>query len=489
MLERVRSLARFVTLAWAASGAEVVGNPPADYAVVVSSATLAAPDWRAVADALVAKHRARLLDYTSPVASVAPQLAALSPRYVCFVARPEEATREFVAETHRLIRRLDDDPWPDAFWGILTGYDATNALHIARQAAPLTVRKVASGTEVALELCEEGRWYCELNAGHSVSKQKGGVPVAAQGAVDSTEALVRSLNDYIPDLFVTSGHATERDWMIGFRYRSGFFKHAHGQLYGEDTQGRRFPIASPNPKVYLPVGNCLMGHLDRPDCMATAWMNSAGVHQMIGYTVPTWYGYMGWGLLDYFVEQPGRYTLEEAFRANQIALLHRLQSFFSDLVNAPVDEQGNPRVPIRLSEAARAAGLSVGDGRGLLFDRDMVAFYGDPAWIARMAEAPKAWDQRLTRTGDLFHFDITPRRGARTFSPINRNGVQRGGRPIIEFIPERVRDVQLLAGAELNPLIADDFILVPNPGVGAPGQTYKVTFRAQPVGPRFLPAP
>ena len=37
-----------MTLAWAASGAEVVGNRPADYAVVVSSATAAVPDWRAV---------------------------------------------------------------------------------------------------------------------------------------------------------------------------------------------------------------------------------------------------------------------------------------------------------------------------------------------------------------------------------------------------------------------------------------------------------
>jgi hypothetical protein len=255
MLERVRSLAWLMTLAWAASGAEVVGNPPAEYAVVVSLATLAAPDWRAVADALVAKHRAQLVGYTSPVTSVAPQLAAWSPRYVCFVARPEEATREFVAETHRLIRRLDDDPWPDAFWGILTGYDATNALHIARQAAPLTIRKVASGTEVALEVCEEGRWYCELNPGRSVSKE------------------------------------------------------------------------------------------------------------------------------------------------------------------------------------------------------------------------------------------ITPRRGERTFSPINRNGVQRGGRPILEFLPHRLREVRLLAGAELNPLIADDFILVPNPGVWEPGKTYRVTFRAQPAGPPMPSAP
>ncbi len=96
-----------------------------------------------------------------------------------------------------------------------------------------------------------------------------------------------------------------------------------GQLFGLDTHGQRYPIRSDNPKVYLPVGNCLMGHIDGPDAMALAFLNSAGVNQMIGYTVPRWYGYAGWGLLDYFVEQPGRFTLAEAFYANEQALVYR----------------------------------------------------------------------------------------------------------------------------------------------------------------------
>ena len=84
-------------------------------------------------------------------------------------------------------------------------------------------------------------------------------------------------------------------------------------MYGEDTRRQRIDVDSPNAKVYLPIGNCLMGHIDGPDAMALAWMNDVGVKQMIGYTVPTWFGYAGWGMLDYFVEQPGRYSLTEAF--------------------------------------------------------------------------------------------------------------------------------------------------------------------------------
>jgi len=47
----------------------------------------------------------------------------------------------------------------------------------------------------------------------------------------------------------------------------------------------------------LPVGNCPMGRIRDKQSMALAWMGSAGVNQMIGYIVSTWYGKGGWGIL------------------------------------------------------------------------------------------------------------------------------------------------------------------------------------------------
>ncbi len=194
------------------------------------------------------------------------------------------------------------------------------------------MKKVASGTEFATEMVAEGQWYDELVKNKRVRKEPGGKAEQLQGPDDTTKPLVDLLNSYKPDLMITSGHATERDWQIGFRFRSGQFRCAEGRLYGLDTQGAKHPIDSPNPKVYLPIGNCLMGHVKDRDSMALAWMNSAGVRQMIGYTVNTWYGYAGWGCLDYFVEQPGRYTFAEAFLANQHALIHRLETYFPSSV-------------------------------------------------------------------------------------------------------------------------------------------------------------
>jgi zinc protease len=422
------------------------------YAVVVSQATQADREWAPVVAALVEKHDAQVIAYDDSVEESLPALQSQFPRYVCFVAKPSEAGRKFVAQAHQLTRKLDDDIYTDALWGILTGFDAQNALEIARYKEPLLIGKAAGGTEIALPMCDAGVWYCELNKNKFVRKEAGKEPETKQGPDDTTEALVDVLNKYQPGLWVTSGHATEHDWQIGFRYRNGFFRSEGGQLYGLDTQQQRFDVKSPNPKVFMPIGNCLAGHIDGPEAMALAYMKSAGVRQMLGYTVPTWYGYGGWGCLDYFVEQPGRYTFTEAFFANHQALLHKLQA-----------SRGTP------------------DERGLAFDRDVVAFYGDPAWEARMAPHECAYSQKFSHEADRYVFEITPNRGADSFRPINTNGSQRGGRPIVEWLPERLTDIEIVEGRDLRPVIADNFILVPNPGTVDAERKYRVVFHAKPI--------
>jgi len=446
------------------------------YAVVVSKQTHGIAGWREVVDALLAKHDGKLVTYGESADESLAALRKQFPRHVCFVARPGEAGRAFVAQVHRLTRALDDDPYTDAIWGILTGYDAAAALRIAKQAEPLTVRRVAAGTDVALSHCPEGIWYCELVKNRMVRKDPGGRARAMKGPDDTTKALADALNEYKAQLFVTSGHATERDWQIGYRYRNGQFRCKGGQLYGLDTSRKTHPIRSASPKVYLAVGNCLIGHIRDRESMALAWMNGAGVCQMVGYTVPTWYGYGGWGMLDYFLEQPGRFTLAEAFFANQQALLHRLGTYFPDAARA--DPATARRLAVTVSPEAKQAGLKAHDARGLLFDRDHVAFYGDPAWSARMAPGPLGWQQKLTVDGKKYTFEITPKLGAKSYDPVNTNGSQRGGRPIVELLPHRVRNVKVLEGGELKALVTDNFLLVPTPCACRPNRTPRLVFEA-----------
>lgn len=459
-----------------------MAHAEADYAVVISKATIEDSGWKRVADTLLAKHQGQLVVYEKQVGQALETLRKMHPRYTCFVTAPDSVTRQFVADVHRMTRQYDDDPYCDTIWGILTGFDATNALAIASNNKPLTVHKVASHTDLAYEMVEQAVVFDELAKNKQVFKELGKNPVQSKGPDDTTEAMVNALNQFQPDLIVTSGHATEGNWQLGFAYKNGQFKSKSGKMTGWNTTGATFSVSSPNPKVYLPVGNCLMGHINGPDAMALAWMNSAGVQQMIGYTFPTWYGYAGWGCLDYFVEQPGRYTFAEAFQANECSLIQRLLTYAPQAATSPAELNGNPNFTGDLSAQAKVDGITREDINGLFFDRDVLVFYGDPKWEARMANLPKAWEQSLAQTNDIYTFTVTPNRGTNSFKPINSNGSQRGGRPIIQFFPHRLMDFTVLEGADLKPVLADDFLLIPNPGTCDPARQYVVKFRAKRIG-------
>ena len=412
--------------------------------------------------------------YPKSVWEARAALARLFPRYACFVVRPAEAGRAFVVAVHRMTRQLDEDPYTDTLWGILTGYEAADALRIARQAEPLIITRGAAGTGLDLKVFDSGCWFSEGERGAMWEKKPGGEPEKKKVNPDTTKALVDAFNVFKTQLFLTSGHATARDWQIGYSYKNGQFRCQRGQLFGLDLNRKVHPINSPNPKVYLPVGNCLMGLIPNRDCMALAFMRTGGVHQMVGYTVATWYGYGGWGIKDLFIGQPGRYTLSEAFYANNQALVHRLVTEFPRCANANVERYDLERDRQLLVKVAMRHGLIdrkkrrlLRDPLGLLWDRDTVAFYGDPAWDARLKPRPLPWDTRLTVADGLYTFELVAHRD--------------GGRPRppLHFLPHRVREVAIVEGADLEPLITDNFLLLPKPTKFEKGKTYRVVFKAR----------
>ncbi|MCX7872630.1 MAG: hypothetical protein N2487_05035 [Verrucomicrobiae bacterium] len=416
-----------------------------DYVVVTHQKNLGDVRWAEVVNFLRTKYGAGVVTYSNSVEEALVWLSRERPKYTAFVAQPLDVSREFVAKVHVLTRRLDDDPYGDTIWGIVTGFDAGNALELVGVKSPLIVRRAAGGTSIPLSHFAEGVWYSEGKAGFGMEKKRGEKPMEIKVPQDTTKLLVDELNGNA-DLFVTSGHATERDWQIGYTYKNGYFKSRAGDLFGEDIQGRRYEIKSKHPRVYLPVGNCLMGHIDGMDAMALAWMKSACVVQMIGYTVPTWFGYMGWGVLDYFVEQPGRFSLSEAFFANQQALLWCLEK--------------NPK------------------SKGHLFDRDVVAFYGDPAFEARLEKSEMQWEQILMEKEGVFTFTVRINDMERRFQLVDSNGSQRGGRPIFEFLPRRVGRCRVIEGNEFEPVITENFILVPQPAKGELTE-FKIVFKEE----------
>jgi zinc protease len=457
-----------LALVGAASAAEIAAwslpEPRGSYAVAVSRATYALPPWRAVVDALRTKHDGACILYSNNLTEARVPLAALHPRYVAIVARPEEAGLNFVVVAHRMLRTLDDDPYTDAMWGIVTGYTAEDALKLAKHREPLIVRRGLGGTS-ALDLGPfvEGRKFDEGNSGKYWIKAADGKTTEKPAPADTTALIIEALNKFQPDLFMTSGHATPDDWQIGYSHRDGQFRCSDGQIIGLDRKGLHFPVRSPNPKIYLPSGNCLIGQIHQPNCMALACLRSAGVVQMFGYVVPTFYGFAGWGVNDYFLGRPGSCTFAQAVLFNQLALVHELETRFPDLARKNLGTLDTNR----LGAEAKKLGTSDRDALGLLWDRDVLAFYGDPAWRAGFAKANLAWSAELKSIGDIHTLRLTTTRAGNW-----------GGRPQVFALPKRIGPATVQQGGAYKPVITDDFVLLPIKGDFTAGQTIEVVFRA-----------
>ena len=435
------------------------------YVVVASQETADTAGWKAVIAALREKYDAALILYPEgQISAVVPALKDLYPRYAAFVARPTEAGRAFVVAVHRLTRELDDDPYTDLRWAIVTGYEAADALRIARRSEPLVIKTAASSMGPgSFEHLEGGFASAETNPTNFWSKVDGGATVYKAVTPDATEALAHAFNTMPPDVFVTSGHATEHDWQVGYNVRGGQFRHKDGQLFALSTKGERHDITSPHAKIYMPLGNCLIGHIPGKDCMATAWMHTGGVYQMFGYTAVTFHGYMGWGLGSYFGNQ---YSLSEAFHFNNQSLIRELVTLYPDKAGVMFETYDHRHV----NALACKHGLRDGKLMGHLWDRDVVAFYGDPAWEARHALDNPAWRVTYRHAGEEVTIEVS----------VLRDGSW-GNRPLAVPFPERLGGIRTISCThEVEPLVTDDFALLPLMGKSrTAGERIRLTFGAR----------
>jgi len=461
----VRPIFMSVLAAILTAGAPVAAEErlPADerlYVVAVSDVTYADKDWRPVVDALVEKHAAKVVRYKGNVTSAKDALAAWMPDYICFVARPEEAGRGFVVAVSRMTRKLDNDFYTDALWGILTGYEAADALRIAKRKEPLTITRGASGAGAGvLGGLATGFASAETSVVRFWVKQ-GDKWEERRVTPDPAEALAEGFNTMRPQVFFTSGHATEHDWQIGYRVKAGQFRHKNGRLFSINTAGAVFKIDSPEPKVYLPMGNCLIGHVDRRDCMVTAWIHSGGVYQMYGYTAVTWNGLMGWGTKNRFAG--GGENLAEAFYWTNQGLLKTLHEKYAQFAGIDFETYDQRKISwlanrhklVRLNPKTNKPEMWR-DPMALLWDRDCVAFYGDPAWDARMPRRELDWTREWSGGTGAWTLTITPKKDAA------------GPGRLWLFLPERLTDVRVVKGADLVEAVTDNFIMArPKPKDG-----------------------
>ena len=485
------------------------------YAICVSKSTIEDPEWKEATTLLVQKHsekfNVQVLGWGGSPLACLEGLKKIQPTYVCFLAKHEEANQIFVQMCHIITRRIDDDPYTDAIWAILTGYDVNDVKRII--AAPdMKVDTCCAGFGLNLNQFKSGVWYSEGTKNHYGIKEADDVyQERKDGPDDTTHAIADAYGKN--QLFMTSGHASPRDWQIGYSYKNGYFFSKDGQLYGRTKDKEEFPITHTNSKVYLAVGNCLIGNIADKDTMALAHIHSGGVNMMAGYVQPTFFGYMGWGIRDYYVGQPGRFTAAEAFFANNQAITWHLNRVFPEYLNAYANAQSfigwkNPmlwndstmkQMKLEQKDAVQILpGLPEDEIQKLLtklfsqefilgmsFDLNMVALYGDPAWQNPMQSHNKSWKQKLTSkkldNGKTeWTLTIIPLKGEESFNSVCKEEPTKNGRPIFQFLPKRIKNVVIDENCkDLHATITENFILLPKTDAMSSGKEIVLKFTAE----------
>ncbi len=453
----------FVPAAPAGFGRRVGGKGSPGYFVIVEKGVFGNPGWKRVAERLAARHGGRILLWEGDLSRVGKALASASPRYAVLVCPPSQVTRGFVVRVNRCFRGIDRDPFWDVEWGIVTGYNWWDALALAEWKEPLLVKRIAAGCGMDLSYVREGVAYSECTPGEMVTKVPGRPPGKGTCPSDTTRLLVEELNLHRPDAFFTSGHATNRDWQIGYSYPNGMFRCKEGLLYGIDLKNRVFPVLSPNPKVYSPAGNCLMGLMGSKETMAAAWLRSAGVKQMTGYVVSTWFGAL-WAVNDYFLRLQGRWTFAESFHLCQQAIVAELVAEYPRFLGTVIDDYDKyERNLNRLWLFARKKKVSSKRVLGLLWDLDTLVLYGDPAWDARLERVKVPdWSTKVDFDGKRLVFRVETRRdGSWCRFPA-------------ALLPFGVKRWKVLEGKDLNPVVADDYLALPFKGKFRKGEVFQV---------------
>lgn len=411
-----------------------------EYTVILTEATAALPEWKKVADTLVAKYPGAELrvvpDFT--IEHCVKALQETQARYAAYVARPEETGRVATNVFHRAARRVDADPWGDCMWGVVTGYSAEDAQRIADARTPLVIKRMLGTTNVHYAPFEHS--FCITDwTGSPILEQNGYQepqsrlvdPESAEGKAGMQSIFGKEMSTQKPQFLITSSHATqfnlEMPFGKGLIFPSGnrFYQLPEAQMpyfgivLGHAMQGntqalaalakeKELPSIEPDgePRVWLAAGNCLFGDTyGSKESMAVTALSAYTCNQVVGYTVPSWFGEGGWGTLSMFVSNTTGTSLAEAWFLNNQFLLHKTIEIDEKLLQAEFNDD-RVTYQFQISINHSGAALRPDNARqavGLVHDRDTVAFYGDPAWSASVdsSQAPAPYSITWNDTNSL----------------------------------------------------------------------------------------
>ena len=417
---------------------------PSTYAVVIKQSTYNNPDWQAVAHALQERYHGQIFIWNNSLNEVQSDVADFHPAHIGFVCELSTASPGFVQDSvWPFTRLLDIDPYCDAVWGIITGYNAEDALNFVSGPTGFEVKTVLGGTSCCdLNYYTQGIGTSECTYGEYYVKNPDSLETTTytDGPTDRTEWFVTMINDgidifnYEPvDIFYTSGHANYNEWQLHYPSsgQEGYFRSSNGQVYGDPHIGSNININSDNPKIYFGLGNCYIGKIINNSCMAPSWIHTGRAYQYTGYVTPEGpNSHQHGGTKAYFYKVARNYTWAESFFLANIALKF-------DMIN------GTP-------------GANPPDLNGS-------ALYGDPGMQVKMSNEG-VFEQPLF-TSELTINEGTERDTVTFKITMNREGNpgydgKWGNRHPAIILPFRAEDIEIIYTDAMAVVVEDNFALM-----------------------------
>jgi zinc protease len=426
--------------------------PPVTYAVVVKNSTYLDPEWQLVVETLLQRHGGMVFTFETNVWEIQAELGAYHPSHVGFVTEPLDASQSFVNTAHQFMRALDEDPYADAIWGVITGYNAGDALRVASGPPSMTISNVIfNDCGSLLNYVSRGTYFACHIYNFMVVKHEDGHMDTLVGPTDCVDTLVAMVNSNDIDLFMTAGHGSHDQWQRHYPESGyeGFFRSSAGQVYGDPYTGPNTNINSTNPKIIFNPYSCLVGKIVNMNSLVPAWFHTGGAYQYAGYLVTIGYCYNGKGVHEYLWNEQDKFSYAEACYLSNQALL------FDQINGTPGVDQGN-----------------------LSYERDQFAFYGDPASEARLrpVKVPFYSETFAVSPGPGDCDTVTCR------ITINRAGHpwNYGGNPAFAFPPFDVADPEVIYTDAHNAVVTEEFVLLNIWNNGdpdfEPGDTREVVF-------------
>ena len=471
-----------LALAGAASSAE--------YLALVEKTCSADPAWQKVGDTLAKNHSGECKAWDGTEAGLLALLKEHKPRYLAIVAEPDTFYAGTVRGINRATRSVDEDPWTDCRWGLITGRTAADALKLANTTEPLVIQRALCTTGIDLGLVDSALVLSDGGKGGFTLKNPGEAPKQDNWSEKKDPAgTVTMFADYWnqndPQLVVSSSHATQFNLEMPFglgliashdgqfhvltqQQRNDFAKFLGGAMFTgaveelgkwiDSTKAPTLKLSDSASRVWVACGNCLIGDPRGTDeSMVVTALSSAGFKQFVGYVVPTWFGRGGWGTSGLWQASRGRLSLSEAYFLNQQALIDETITRFpgAEKVNFNSDDiqegMKKDRNFIMGLNQLHAQGMKVEkDVVGLIHDRDVIAFWGDPLWEARFdaKRKPHALQSSWKEKDGKWVLTLTA------------NEDYSGNYPL--WLPKRLNAPKLskAEGAELDAFVADDFLMI-----------------------------